>query len=108
MGRRLLSQLDTLATPDTPLRWHRELVARKCNHVHKRKAGRPRTKSERVDLILRMAAENPTSGYNRLVGALRNLGYEIGRGTIANSLGANGIDLAPLRGTLDFYHLEAA
>lgn len=98
LGRKLLSELDTLVTPDTLLRWHRELVARKWNHVHKRKPGRPRTQDELVELILRMAAENPTWGYTRLLGALRNLGYKIGRGTIASILAKHGIDPAPLRG----------
>lgn len=44
------------------LRWQRELVARKWNHVHKRKLGRPRTIDEVVALILRMASVNPGWG----------------------------------------------
>jgi len=98
LGRKLLSQLETLVTPDTLLRWHRELVARKWNHFHKRKPGRPRTRDEVAALILRMASENSSWGYTRLQGALSNLGFKIGRGTIANILAANGIDPAPLRG----------
>jgi transposase InsO family protein len=98
LGRKLLAELDTLVTPDTLLRWHRELVARKWTYPHKRKPGRPRTQGELVELVLRMAAENPTWGYTRLLGALRNLGYKIGRGTIANILAAHGVDPAPLRG----------
>ena len=39
VGRKLLSQLDTLVTPDTLLRWHRELVAQKWNYVHRRSPG---------------------------------------------------------------------
>ena len=98
LGRKLLSQLDTLVTPDTLLRWHRELVARKWNHVHKRRAGRPRTKDEIVALILRLASENSSWGYTRLQGALSNLGHKVGRATIANVLADHGIDPAPLRG----------
>ena len=98
LGRKLLSELDTLVTPDTLLRWHRELVARKWNHVHKRRAGRPRTKDEIVGLILRLASENPGWGYTRIKGALGNLGHQVGRGTIANILAEHGIDPAPLRG----------
>ncbi len=98
LGRKLLSQLDTLVTPDTLLRWHRELVARKWNHVHKRRPGRPRTRDEVAALILRLAGENPSWGYTRLQGALSNLGYKVGRGTIANILAEHGIDPAPLRG----------
>jgi len=92
VGRKVLSQLDTLVTPDTLLRWHRELVARKWNHVHKRRPGRPRTRDEVAALILRMAGENQSWGYTRLQGALSNLGYKVGRGTIANILAAHGID----------------
>ena len=98
IGRKLLSQLETLVTPDTLLRWHRELVAQKWNFVHRRGPGRPRTKDEITSLILRMAEENPGWGYTRILGALRNIGFKIGRGTIANVLRDNGIDPAPLRG----------
>jgi putative transposase len=98
LGRKLLSQLDTLVTPDTLLRWHRKLIAQKWNYVYKRKPGRPRTKDEIVALILRMAQENSGWGYTRIEGALSNLGYKIGRGTIAKILASNGIDPAPLRG----------
>ena len=98
IGRKLLNQLDTLVTPDTLLRWHRELVAQKWNFVHRRGRGRPRTQGEISSLILRMAEDNPTWGYFRILGALRNLGFKIGRGTVANVLRDNGIDPAPLRG----------
>lgn len=98
LGRKLLSEIDTLVTPDTLLRWHRELVARKWNHVHKRKPGRPHTVDKLVAMILRIATENPRWGYTRLQGALSNLGYKVGCGTIANVLAEHGIDPAPLRG----------
>ena len=96
LGHKLLSQLDTLVAPDAVLRWHRELVAPKWNRVHERKPGRPRTRDEVAALILRMASENASWGYTRLQGALSNLGFKIGRGTIANILAANGIDPVPL------------
>jgi transposase InsO family protein len=98
VGRKVLSQLDTLVTPDTLLRWHRELVAQKWNHVHRRSPGRPRMKDEITTLILRMAEENPSWGYTRIRGALSNVGYQVARGTIANILQEHGIDPAPLRG----------
>jgi putative transposase len=54
-------------TPDTILRWHRELVAKKWDHSDKRKAvGRPRIRQVIVDSILRFARENPTWGYVRI------------------------------------------
>ena len=98
LGRKLLSQIDTLVTPDTLIRWHRPLVAQKWNYVHRRAAGRPRIKAEIAALILRMAEDNPSWGYTRIVGALRNLGYTVSRGPVANVLEENGIDSAPLRG----------
>ena len=98
IGRKVLSQLETLVTPDTLLRWRRELVAQKWNFVHRRGPGRPRTKDEIVALILRMAEDNQSWGYTRILGALSNLGFKVGRGTIANVLRDNGIDPAPLRG----------
>ena len=98
IGRKVLSQLETLVTPDTLLRWHRELVAQKWNFVHRRGPGCPRTKDEIASLILRMAEDNPSWGYTRILGALRNVGFNVGRGTVANVLKENGIDPALLRG----------
>jgi hypothetical protein len=65
-------------TPDTILSWHRELVAKKWDHTDKRKTvGRPRLRQVIVDSILRFARENPTWGYDRIQGALANVGYGI-------------------------------
>jgi len=50
-----------------------------------------------VDLILRMAQDNPAWGYTRIRGALANLGHQAGRGTIANILREHGIEPAPER-----------
>jgi len=75
LGRKTLEQLATICTPDTILRWHRELVAAKWNHSEKRKApGRPKLAADVEELVLRMAKENPTWGYGRIAGALANLG----------------------------------
>lgn len=98
LGRKLLGQTDTLVTPGTLLRWHRQLVAQEWNYVHRRTPGRPRIKDAIAALILRMAVENPGWGYTRILSALRNLGHEIGRGTVANVLNEHGIDPATLRG----------
>jgi putative transposase len=97
LGRKVLNELETLVTPDTLLRWYRELVASRCNHSHRRGPGRPRVMKTIVDLILRMALENPSWGYTRLRGALANLGHQVGRGTIANILKDNGVEPAPER-----------
>ena len=98
LGRKALSELDTLVTPDTLMRWYRTLVARKWTYTHRRGPGRPRTVEAIVQLIVRMALENPSWGYTRIQGALANLGHQVGRGTIANILREEGIDPAPERG----------
>ena len=56
LGRKALMELTTIVTPDTILRWHRQLVAKKWDYSKKRKsAGRPRIRQVVVDLILRFA-----------------------------------------------------
>jgi transposase InsO family protein len=97
LSREVLHELKTLVTPDTLMRWYRELVCAKWDYSHRRGPGRPRVMKEIVDLILRMALENPSWGYTRIMGALANLGHRIGRGTIANVLKEHGIDPAPER-----------
>ncbi len=97
LGRKVLNELETLVTPDTLLRWYRELVASKWNYSHRRGPSRPRVMKTIVDLVLQMALENPSWGYTRIQGAMANLGHEVGRGTIANILREYGIDPAPER-----------
>lgn len=72
-----LFELTTIVTPDTILRWHRQLVARKFDSSDQRKPGRSRIRQEIVDAIVRFASENSTWGYNRIQGALRNLGLDM-------------------------------
>jgi len=98
LSRNVLMELKALATPDTLMRWYRELVASKSDYSDRRGPGRPRVMQEIVDLVVRMALENPSWGYTRIQGALANLGHKVGRGTIANVLKENGIDPAPERG----------
>jgi putative transposase len=97
IGRKALFELTTIVTPDTILRWHRQLVARKFDSSDKRKPGRPRIRQEIVDAIVRFARANSTWGYDRIQGALRNLGYHIADSTVANVLKAHGIEPAPDR-----------
>src|ERR1700722_20086197 len=82
VGRKALSNLDPIVTPATPLRWHRELVAKKWTFLERRRPGRPRTKVDIEQLIVRMATDNPSWGYTRIQGALLNLDIQVGRGTI--------------------------
>ena len=98
LGRKALRELTTIVTPDTILRWHRKLVANKWDHSEKRKSvGRPRIRQVIVDLILRFTAENSTWGYDRIQGALANVGYHISDSTVGNVLKAHGIEPAPDR-----------
>ncbi len=98
LGRKALMEFTTIVTPDTILRWHRKLVAVKWDHSAKRnKIGRPRIRQVIVDLILRFAKENPSWGYDRIQGALANVGYHISDQTVGNVLKEHGIEPAPGR-----------
>jgi len=96
LGRRLLDELETLVTPDTLLAWHRKLIAQKWTSARKG-PGRPRVAQEITDLILRMARDNTSWGYDRIQGALANLGHVIAPNTVKNILKRHGIEPAPDR-----------
>ena len=99
LGRKVLEEIGTLFTPDTILRWHRQLVAAKWDYSQRRqkKSGRPPTSEEVTQLVLQMARENPSWGYDRIVGALANLRHQISDQTVGNILKAHGIEPAPER-----------
>jgi putative transposase len=99
LGRKVLAEIGCLFTPDTLLRWHRELIARKWDYSKRRekKPGRPPTPEEIVQLVLQMARENPSWGYDRIQGALANLGHQISDQTVGNILKAHGIEPTPER-----------
>ena len=96
LGRRLLDELETLVTPDTLLTWHRKLIAKKWTYARKG-PGRPRVAQEITDLVLRMARENTSWGYDRIQGALTNIGYVVAPNTVKNILKRHGIEPAPER-----------
>jgi len=97
LGRKALGEIACVVTPDTLLRWYRQLVAQKYDSSKRRGPGRPRVKEVICDLIIRMASDNPGWGYTRIRGALRNLDYTVGRTTIKRVLAENGIEPAPIR-----------
>jgi len=97
LGWRMLQELTTIVTPATLLAWHRRLIAKKYDGSEQRGPGRPRTREEIQDLVVRMATENRNWGYRRIQGAPANLGHDIARGTIANILKEHGLEPAPER-----------
>jgi hypothetical protein len=66
LGREVLSHVATIVTPDTILRCHQQLIARKWTYAHRR-PGRPGVIREIRRLIVRMAEENPTWGHTRAI-----------------------------------------
>jgi hypothetical protein len=90
LGRRRLREIATIVTPDTLLRWHRQLIARKWTYA-KPASSRRGVLAEIRRLVVRMAEENPTWGYTRIQGALKNVGHLVGRSTIARLLKAQGL-----------------
>jgi len=98
LGRAALREVTTIVTPDTLLRWHRQLSARKWTYA-KHGTTRRAVVAEIRELTRRMAEENPSWGYTRIQGALNNLGHRVGRSTIARILRTAGIPPAPERPT---------
>jgi putative transposase len=86
-----------LVSPQTLLRWHRELVRRKWSYRH-RSPGRPPLDPAVRELVLRFARENPRWGCVRIQGELRKLGVRVGATTIRSVLRRSGLGPAPRRG----------
>ena len=98
LGKKALAEVATIVKPATILAWHRKLVAQKFDSSTQRKApGRPRIDPELEALIVRMAQENRSWGYDRIVGALANLGLTVSDQTVGNILKRHGIPPAPER-----------
>jgi len=100
IGKKALEEVDHIVKPDTILAWHRQLVAQKFDGSQQRKTlGRPKIDAELEALVVRMARENRSWGYDRIVGALANLGYTVSDQTVGNILKRHGIAPAPERKT---------
>jgi putative transposase len=96
LGKQALAEVVTLVKPDTILSWHRQLVAKKFDGSQKRRLpGRPTIDAELETLVVRLAQENRSWGYDRMVGALAHLGYTISDQTIGDILKRHGIPPAP-------------
>jgi putative transposase len=98
LGRKLLAEVANVAQPDTILAWYRKLVARKFDGSKARRSlGRPRISRTVEQLIVRMARDNRDWGYDRIAGALANLGYEVCDQTVGNVLRRHAVPPAPER-----------
>lgn len=98
LGRKLLGELAGIVTPDTILRWYRKLVAQKFDSSKNRQSpGRPRVKEEIENLVVQIAQENPSYGYDRIQGTLANLGHQLDPITIRNILLRNNLEPSPRR-----------
>jgi len=98
LGRKALTDVAAAAKPDTLLRWYRELIAKKFDGSRFRKSvGRAPMGEEIEGLVLRMARENPSWGYDRIVGAMANLGHKVSDQTVGNILKRHDIPPAPKR-----------
>ena len=98
LGTKALAGVPCIVKPDTLLRWYRDLVARKFDGSKQRRGpGRPRVTRQTEELVIRFAEENPDWGYDRIQGALANLGHVICDETVGNILRRNGIPPAPER-----------
>ncbi len=84
-------------SPQTLLRWHRELVCRKWTYRRSAPPGRPRIAAEQVQLIVRLAKENRRWGYRRIEGELLKLGVRVSATTIRSLLRSHGLKPAPRR-----------
>jgi transposase len=98
LGKQALEEIATRVKPDTIFAWHRKFVAQKCDGSQQRNApGRPKTDRELEALVVRMARENRSWGYDRMAGALKHLGYTISAQTVGNILKRYGIPPASQR-----------
>ena len=96
-----------LVQPETLLRWHRELVRRRWSFpAHP--LGRPLLVSQARQLVLRLAAENPSWGYKRIHGELKGLGFTLSPSTVWNILRRHGIDPASRRASVSWRGVPAA
>ena len=98
LGKKALAEIATVATPDTILAWPHKFAASKVAITKPpQSVGRPQIDQEIADLVLRLARENRSWGYDRIQGALSPLGYTISDQTVGNILKRHNIPPAPER-----------
>jgi transposase len=90
--------LRLLVTPDTIVRWHRDIVRHRWGARSMRgRTGRPATRQSIRALVRRLARENPGWGYRRIHGELAGLGVKVAASTVWEILRASGIAPGPRR-----------
>src|SRR3712207_5259627 len=94
-----LSRVCLVFTPATLLRWHREIVRRKWTFDNRPRRGRPPVSAACVELIVRLARENPRWGYGKVQGELLKLGHHVSRSAIKRILRQHRLPPVPERGT---------
>jgi transposase InsO family protein len=98
LGRKALEEVANVMKPDTIMGWYRKLVAHKFDGSKSRRyPGRPRIDGEIEELVVRMARENSGWGYDRIVGAMANIGHTLSDQTVGNILRRHGMPPAPER-----------
>ncbi len=98
LGLKALKDIACIVKPETIMKWFRKLIAKKFDgSANRGKAGRPSIDAEIEKLIVRFATENMGWGYDRIVGALLNIGFKVSDQTVGNILKKNGILPAPDR-----------
>jgi hypothetical protein len=98
LGKQALQEIATIAKPETILAWHRKFADQQATTSQPPKSvGRPRVGHETEAVVIRMARENRSWGYDRIEGALKNLGYRISDQTVGNILKRYSISPAPER-----------
>lgn len=98
LPRPKLRQLHLIVSPETVLRWHRDLMRRRHADASRRKrSGRPPTRRSIQILVLRLARENSSWGYRRIHGELAVLGIKVAPSTVWEIIRAHGIEPAPER-----------
>ena len=98
LPRNVLGRLRLLVRPDTVLRWHRNVLARRhAANSRPKRPGRRRTVHSVRALVLRLAKENPNWGYRRLHGELLVLEVKVAASTVWGILKEAGIGPAPER-----------
>jgi putative transposase len=83
-----------LVAPATLLRWRRQLIARHRTYPYRQPATLP---EETVDLVIRLARENPRWDYQRIVGEARKIGVRVSASSVRSILRRNGLGPAPVR-----------